>query len=134
MTIVYAILVYGFPLILLWFEWGLRTVIGVDSWGFTGPTLAAAGLSFLVPLTKPKVIITQATPTQRRTVMTSRADLAFVGVVWILVLAFLFLWAGACFSSVKHPDDVVYGLSIHFAIGLGVYFVGMVMTFIKELV
>ena len=52
----YAVLVYFFPLILIAFEWGLRTILKIDSSGFTGPALAAAGLTFLMPLIKPKIV------------------------------------------------------------------------------
>lgn len=43
----YAVLIYGFPLTLLAFEWGLRTMIGVDSFGFTGPTACRSWTDFL---------------------------------------------------------------------------------------
>jgi len=131
MAFVYTVLICGFPLILLSFEWGLRTIIGVDSWGFTGPTLAAAALSLLVPLAKPKVIVGDP-PAPRGTILVSSSDQAFVGIVWTLVLAFLFVWAVACFYSLRHPNDVVYGVSTHLAIGLGSYSVSLIMTVVKE--
>jgi hypothetical protein len=128
---VYAVLIYGFPLILLLFEWGLRTVLVVESWGFTGPTLSAAGLSFLVPLTKPKVLNVQV-PNQPNAVVTSTADRQFVALVWLFVLAYLFAWSASCYVSIKTPDHKVIGLSTHLVIGGAAYLLSLLMTFIKE--
>jgi len=73
----YGVLIYGFPLLLLLFEWGLRSLLAVDSWGFTGPTLAAAGLSFLVPLTKPKTL-SVGVPNAPNAIVGSRGDQEFI--------------------------------------------------------
>jgi hypothetical protein len=127
------ILIYGFPVLLLIFEWGLRSVIAVDTWGFTGPSLAVAGLSFLVPLTKPKEIDVSA-PEHAGAVGVSRKDLDFIAVTWLLVLSFLFFWAWSCYASLKHPDQQFLHVSLHFAIGLATYAVSLVMTYVKELV
>ena len=99
----HAILIYGFPLILLLFEWGLRSLLVVDSSGFTGPTLAAAGLSFLVPLTKPKTLNIQVTGAQN-VVVTSKADNQFVAATWILVLAFLFYLLVSFFCALNKSN------------------------------
>lgn len=127
----HAILIYGFPLVLLLFEWGLRSLMAVDSSGFTGPTLAAAGLSFLVPLTKPKILNVQVTGAQN-VVVTSRADNQFVAATWILVFAFLFVWSSSCYASIKYPDHKIWGFSTHLLIGAGAYLISLVMTFVKE--
>src|SRR3954463_14815061 len=111
----YSILIYGFPLTLLLFEWGLRSLLAVDSWGFTGPTLAAAGLSFLVPLTKPK-ILNVAIAGMPDAVAISKGDNQFIAFIWLLVLAFLFIWSGACYASIKYPDHMVLGVSTHLVV------------------
>lgn len=127
----YSVLIYGFPLVLLLFEWGLRSLLTVDSWGFTGPTLAAAGLSFLVPLTRPK-ILNVSIPSAPNAVAISKGDQELVAFIWILVLAFLFVWSGACYASIKHPTHTVLGLSTHLVVGGVAYLISLVMIFVKE--
>jgi hypothetical protein len=128
----YAILIYGFPLLLLIFEWGLRTIIQVDSSGFTGPTLAAAGLSYLMPLTKPKILDIPIPGMLGNAVVTSKADQRLVGLVWLIVLSTLFAWAASCYMSIKHPSETMAGVSAHFFIGGVTYVVSLIMTAIKE--
>lgn len=127
----HAILIYGFPLILLLFEWGLRTLLSVDASAFVGPTLATAGLSFLVPLTKPKYlnIPVEFSP---GAIVISKADNNFIAVVWIFLLLYLFVWASSCYFSVKLPASMTWGLSTQFLIGISAYLVSLVMTFVKE--
>lgn len=116
----YKILVYGFPLLLLLFEWGLRTIMKVDSSGFTGPTLAAAGLSFLMPLTKLKTRSIDVPGGDSVLVMT-RADEQLVGFIWLLVLASLFAWSLSCYFSVAYANLKAYGAPVHFLVGLVTY-------------
>lgn len=126
----YIILTYGFPLILLVFEWGLRTLMLVDASGFIGPTLAAAGLSFLVPLTRPKRLsVTIAN--YPNAIATSKEDQQLVGFIWLLVLASLFAWSASCYASIKAPDETVIGYPIHSVIGFGTYLISLLMTFVK---
>jgi hypothetical protein len=125
----YAVLIYGFPLTLLAFEWGLRTMIEVDSSGFTGPTLAAAGLSFLMPLVKPKQ---KQIPGHEGYVAITKADAAFVPLLWLFVLAFLFCWSWSCYVSVKLPTHKTLGVASHLAIGGGLYIVSLILTAVKE--
>lgn len=128
----FQILIYGFPLMLLGFEWGLRTLLIVDSQGFIGPTLAAAGLSYLVPLTKPKVV-SMNIPEHPGAMATSRSDQEIlIPLVFILIFLFLFAWTLTCYVSIKHPNDMIFGLSTHLAIGGAVYVISLVMIFFKE--
>ena len=127
----YAILIYGFPLTLLLFEWGLRVMLTVDSSGFTGPALAAAGLSFLMPLTKPK-ITELAGNTPKKMVMMSKADSVLIPIVWMFVFIFLFSWSFACYVSIKFPNDHTFGFNSHLVIGSLVYLASLILTGIKE--
>ena len=127
----YILLIYGFPIILLVFEWGLRYLLKVDTHGFIGPTLAAAGLSFLVPLTKPKAL-TIATGSSGVVMVTPRREFEFIAFIWMLVLAYLFVWAATCVISVAHPQSTYVGYSIHSEIGAAAYVVSLAMTFLKE--
>ncbi len=125
----YAILIYGFPLTLLAFEWGLRTMLNVDTAGFTGPTLAAAGLSFLMPLVKPKLI---PIANQPKTFAISKGDANFIPVLWLFVFVFLFSWCFSCYVSLKFPTDKTFGFASHLVIGGILYAISLIFTAIKE--
>lgn len=127
----YAVLIYGFPLLLLLFEWGLRVLIQVDSSGFTGPTLAAAGLSFLMPLTKPKQLNIQI-PGNPNAIAISRTDTQFMAFTWMVIFGYLFLWALTCYTSIKLPMNKVFSITTHLFIGSCAYVFSLVMTFVKE--
>jgi len=125
----YAVLIYGFPLTLLGFEWGLRTMLSVDAFGFTGPTLAAAGLSFLMPLVKPKQ---REINGHEKYVAVSKTEIRFIPILWLFVLIFLFSWSWSCYVSLKLPLDKTLGLPSHFTIGSAVYTISIILTAIKE--
>jgi energy-converting hydrogenase Eha subunit G len=125
----YAILIYGFPLTLLGFEWGLRTMLEVNSSGFTGPTLAAAGLSFLMPLIKPKM---RKIPGHDGVVAISTAEAAFIPLLWLFVFVFLFSWSWSCYVSIKMPDHKILEFDSHLVIGGALYIISLVLTAVKE--
>lgn len=127
----YSVLIYGFPLVLLIFERGLRTILHVDSMCFTGPTLAAAGLSFLVPLTKPKQTAVAVEDYGKVTIMTG-FETQFIVFVWLLVLGYLFCWSWSCYESLKCPNHQIFGMVSHLFIGICAYAGSLIMTFIKE--
>lgn len=126
----YGILIYGFPLLLIVFEWGLRNVMQIDSSGFIGPTLAAAALSFLVPLAKPKQI--DLTQRGRKHVLVNARDQQLIPLVWLVILAGLFAWSASCYFSVKGEVLSIHSVPIHIAIGLGVYFTSLILVAVKE--
>jgi hypothetical protein len=131
-----ALLLYGFPLILVLFEWALRTIIGVDSSEFIGPTLAATGLSFLVPLTEPKEDIV-ALAAGKIAKVRSEADKDFVPITMLFIFIFFFLWLASCYASLKHRDQVVsyrsFSVSLQAFIGWLAYLISLIMAGIKEL-
>lgn len=127
----HAVLTYGFPLILLLFEWGLRAGLNVDASGFMGPTLASAALSFLMPLTRPaekQFGIAHS----RSIVITSRFDSNFIAFTWLLVFLCLFAWAASCYFSLVTPSQKTFWFSTHGTIGGAAYIVSLVMTSLKE--
>jgi hypothetical protein len=103
----------------------------VDTSGFTGLTLAATGLSFLVPLTKLKEL-NVSVPDKVSAVAVAKTDIQFVGFTWLMLLIFLFVWSSSCYVSIKHPDLFVFGMPAHLAIGSIAYLLSLIMTFIKE--
>jgi len=121
---------YGFPLILIAFEWGIRQGLQIDSSGFIGPTLAAAALSFLVPLTKPKII--DFSDAGRKQILVNARDQQFIPFVWIAVLVGIFAWSASCYFSIKSTVPFFNLMPIHLAIGLGIYFISIILVAAKE--
>lgn len=128
---VYGVLTYGFPLLLLLFEWGLRSLLAADASTYMGPTLAAAGLSFMAGLTRPKELAV-VIPGKVNASVTSSADRNFVGVVWLVLLLALFAWSAACFFALKDPLVTTFGITNHRLIGVATYVVSLIMVAIKE--
>ncbi|EJL6474595.1 hypothetical protein ACVTD8_16260 [Vibrio cholerae] len=127
----YIVLTYGFPFILIAFEWGLKFLLKIQDTAFAGPALAAAALSFLMPLTKPKVIEIDV-PGHPGTFVTSSRDSQLIGATWLLVFLFLFLWGAACYLSLQKPSLKFWELDVHLIIGLATYFLSLIMTLTKE--
>lgn len=125
------VIVYGFPVILVAFEFGLRTLVNADVSGFIGPTLAAAGLSFLVPLTKLRVLNIEVSDSNA--VVISKRDKEFTSLVWLFILLFLFAWFWSCYLSISRPHDTVWIIPTHFGVGLIAYVISILLTVIKEL-
>lgn len=127
----YALLTYGFPAILILFQWGLRTLLAVNAWAFIGPTLAATGLSFLVPLTRPK-ILNDSIDGAPGAIMISKKDNNFIPIVWFLLFCYLFAWALTCYFSLKLPTATILTIPTQIFIGLVAYVISLIATFVKE--
>ena len=110
------------------FEWGLKLMLDQEATSFFGPTIAAAGLSFLIPLTEPKVLSVNG-----NIMTTSVNDNRLIGLLWILILISLFAWAASCYYSLKRPADLVFDLCpYHLLIGGSVYLLSIVMSYVKR--
>lgn len=126
----HSILIYGFPLILVGFEWGLRHLLKTDSIGFIGPTLAAAALTILVPLTRPKK--TGLRSGSSKNVVVNAYDQQLIPFIWLVVLASLFAWSAACYYSLQQTSIAAISMPTHIAIGLICYFVSLLLVAVKE--
>ena len=104
-------------------------MLSVDSTGFAGPTLAAAGLSFLMPLIKPKQ---KLIPGHDNVIAISKAEAAFMPFLWLFVFAFLFCWTWSCYMSLVFPRDKTLGFDSHLVIGGSLYSISLILTAIKE--
>lgn len=124
----YHILSYGTPVFLLPLESCLKFVLNENITSFLGPTLAAAGLSFLVPLTEPKVLSVEG-----NIITTSRNDSMLVGYAWIAIIFSFLAWAISCYLSLKQPNALtILNIPYHLLLGGFVYFISLVMTFLKR--
>jgi hypothetical protein len=129
----HSIIIYGFPIILVLFEAFLRSLINVDTFGFVGPTLAATGISFMVPLTRLKVSEVESSLGEKW-VQVSKRDQAYVNLVWLLLFISLFLWFWVCTLSIKSDTSMLFDFPTHVIVGATMYVVGIVLSSIKEVV
>lgn len=129
----HSIIIYGFPIILVLFEAFLRSLINVDTFGFVGPTLAATGISFMVPLTRLKVSEVESSLGEKW-VQVSKRDQAYVNLVWLLLFISLFLWFWVCTLSIKNDTSMLFDFPTHVIVGAIMYVVGIILSSIKEVV
>ncbi|REL35695.1 hypothetical protein [Thalassotalea euphylliae] len=129
----HSIIVYGFPMILVSFEALLRNLINVDTFAFVGPTLAATGISFLVPLTKLKELEFE-TAEGERWVKVSKRDQAFVNLTWLLLFVSLFVWFWVCTLSIQSTPITWLGFPAQIVAGAALYVISIILSTVKEYV
>ena len=133
----HAILIWGFPFYLILVEIFFRSVSQLDTTGFIGPAIATSGLSFLMPLTKPKEgtpLLTSSTiQTLKRHGLEAvpRSDQRFVPVVWATILAGFLVWLWSCSVSLTSPDARIWFVQKHVAIGMINYLAAAICAAIK---
>ncbi|UTV28956.1 hypothetical protein [Photobacterium atrarenae] len=129
----HALIVYGFPIILVSFEALLRNLVNVDTFGFVGPTLAATGISFLVPLTKLKEFEFE-TDEGERWVKVSKRDQVFVNLMWLFLFVSLFIWFWICTLSIQSSPVLFLGFPAQILAGAGLYVFSIILSTAKEYV
>src|SRR5437764_941392 len=99
--------VYIFPILLVVVEWIMRSfspALG-DTQTFIGPTLAAVGATYLIPLTvKKKRDYPQSIMSvlnQNGLTAVPKKEAIFITWCWILLLVFTALWALSLYLAVK---------------------------------
>jgi hypothetical protein len=128
------ILLYGLPAYLYMLEVFLKTLASVGADSLLGPTLAGAGIGFLLPLTEPKKIdlggATEARLKKLNAIAFSQRDKVFVDCVWIAFLIALAAWMYALYLSFKPSENVL--LISPLIIGCIIFVGSVVLTEIKE--
>ncbi|GLO40263.1 hypothetical protein PPUN15366_19070 [Pseudomonas putida] len=133
----YLVITYGFPVILILFELGIRAVIKIDTSAFIGPALASAALCFLAALTKPKEMAGIHSVEVPGYISVKKVDSNFIGFVWLMILAALGAWGASCVISNRELSEqrfmlLDYDFSIPLVIGVISYMLSLLMTAIKE--
>lgn len=103
----------------------------VEHSSFMGPTLAAAALCFLMPLTRPAER-RRWNVNDKSVLVTSRYDQHLVALIWFVFLLSLFAWAAACYFSVEHSTHRTLGQPTHIVIGAAAYVASLVLASVKE--
>jgi len=132
--------IFFFPLYLVLIELVMRLSLKVDTYAFLGPTLAAVGIGFAIPLTIPKDITrTFAQSTQKvlknhGAAVYSRRDYTFVVLVRIILLLFTAGWSYSLYLSVESPGKTLCYIPVSLGLGVLNYVVAIVLSVIKEII
>lgn len=144
------VIVYGFPVVFIAIEFLIRTAmqhfgIKADARGFIPATLASAGIGQLFPVVvirdKTKLLSKKARAQlkERGLSANSEADNFVVTLAWIAIVALTVIWAALIYQSLtavgasgeSGEDALLLGLKT-LNIGIGTYFVGVVLAEAKE--
>lgn len=135
-----TILTWGFPFYLVILEMIFREVSGLNTTAFIGSAIATAGLSFLIPLTRPKdardlfnISIARIILENGGTVVSKR-DQQLIPIVWISILMGFLVWFFASYVALKEPDARYLYIPKHMAIGLINYLLAAAFTAIKRVI
>jgi hypothetical protein len=129
-------LIYTFPFFLVLMEWLLRTSLRVDSREFVGPTIAAAALGLLLPLTGLKnreFALSDKTRRQidaLKAVIVPKRERILIDVVWLTILASLATWGCCLVFACKPEQNPIKVPPIYYS--LVSYFVAVIFCEIKE--
>ena len=115
-----------------------RATFGLDATSFIGSAIATAGLSFLLPLTKPKDIADKVSIKIMKAIensggkIISKRDNQFIPIVWICILIGFIVWFIASHIALKEPTARFIFLPKHVAIGFINYLLAAILTAIKN--
>jgi uncharacterized membrane protein (DUF485 family) len=135
-------MLYGLPVYLYGLELLLKGFAAIKADSVVGPTLAGAGLGFLLPLTELKAV-SSIDPELRRKLeeakaaVYSRTDKSFSDFVWVCFFCSLAFWMWCIYLTLHVTQESgwhVLGWSVNksFAIGCIIFLVSVVLTEIKE--
>jgi hypothetical protein len=125
---------YGLPLYLYLLEAFLKSIASVTSESLLGPTLAGAGIGFLLPLTEFKrVNLAQNLVSELEKFKVeaySNRDKNFIEFVWLFFFISLVAWMYSVFLTF-HPKQVPLDVAPLW-IGCVIFVVALVLSEIKE--
>jgi hypothetical protein len=129
------LMLYGLPVYLYGLELLLKAFAAIKADSVAGPTLAGAGLGFLLPLTELKSVTVDSEVRQKleetKTAIYSRTDKSFSDFVWVCFFSSLILWMW-CIYLTLHPSQEASYVNKSFAIGCIIFVGSVVLTEIKE--
>lgn len=134
----HIVLIWGFPFYLIVLEAIFRTISGLDVSSFVGPAIATAGLSFMLPLTRPKTISASVPSELLKVVEESggviidRNDYKFIPFVWIAILGGFLIWFWASITAAESPHAMLLFIPVSVSIGFVNYLVAGMLAMIKQ--
>lgn len=135
------ILLYGLPVYLYGLELLLRTLANVKADSVAGPTLAGAGIGFLLPLTQLKQVAVadqklQATLAKMHAKVHSSRDQQFTEFVWFMFFVSLGSWMYSLYLTLKPTQAQTVAIAVPLnwplSIGCAIFFVSIILAEIKE--
>ncbi|TQP18278.1 hypothetical protein FLL94_19550 [Vibrio cholerae] len=132
------LLIWGFPFYLIALEMLFRGVSGLDVSNFIGPAISTAGLSFLLPLTKPKEYYDLVSEDLLKAVkekggeIVNVKDQKLIPFIWIAILCGFLTWFWSSYVSSNSPKEQFHFLPLGVAVGLINYSVAAIFTIAKE--
>jgi hypothetical protein len=129
------ILLYGLPVYLYLLEFLLKAFASIKADSVAGPTLAGAGLGFLIPLTDLKVPTIDPDLAKQLKAAGATAhvssDKNFSDFVWIVFFVSLGLWMRCIYLTLRPLEAGKY-VDNSLVIGCIIFVVSIVLTEIKE--
>jgi len=130
------ILLYGFPIYLYGLEFLLKTFASVVSGSVAGPTLAGAGMGFLLPLTElkkvqvdPKLLALLAPGT----IVYSKKDKILSDIVWVVFFISLLVWMYSIYLTIRAVNPAGGApMNVPLIMGCAVFFASIILAEIKE--
>ena len=128
------ILLYGLPIYLFGLEFLLRTIASIGSDSLLGPTLAGAGIGFLLPLTELKPVALPDTLKNEleklKASVYSERDKLLIDCTWIVFFISLGAWMYSVFLSFPPAHNSSFSLPVF--IGCAVFVISLILSEIKE--
>jgi uncharacterized membrane protein (DUF485 family) len=131
------ILLYGLPVYLYVIELLIKSIARVNSDSLAGPTLAGAGIGFLLPLTELKQLNIDASLSQALKDLKARAysprDKKFCDLVWLTFFASLGGWMysiSLTLQYIRHPQSATVNWAL--VIGCLTFAVSILLAEVKE--
>ena len=133
----------GFPVYLVTFEIIFRTVSGVDTSSFVGPTLASSGMGLIINALKPRVIKLSTEienfikdSGQTYTIRDPKDDM-LVTIAWLAILVEIVFWYYSCATAIKNDLTVAAQPAtksnmIPMILGVANYVIGTIIISKKE--
>jgi len=134
--VVRKILLYGLPIYLYGLELLLKAMANVTADSVAGPTLAGAGIGFLLPLTQLKTVAVadqnlQAELAKMRVKVHKTSDEQFTDFVWFAFFLSLAAWMFSIYLTLK-PIQPPVPLNWPLSIGCVIFVISIVLAEIKE--
>lgn len=140
----YVNLIYGFPVFLILIEIMVRAMMSVNTQDFVGPTLVAASLSLLFPLTSPERAPTEAFqeladafPGMTVSIHDDSDD-TFIGLIWLMMIGGIMAWVWVCMDSMRDAgregvvDTWINTVPNHIVVGVSAYCISATITVIRS--
>jgi hypothetical protein len=128
------VLAYGFAFFLLLLEWVFRKLANLNSHEFIGPTLAAAGVGFLVPLISPKTVVPTLPEEAKKQLdgyyIIPKKQQRLVEITLLFLFLLIASWVYDLYLVCK-PTSGLLGIS-PISLGLVTYLAAVVLAEIKE--